>query len=121
MTTEPSLHACLLGLSLLFGVGCRAALQRSGGLFDTSRIPAEIRKDYPVFAANCSKCHDLSRALNAPIHDVEHWNRYVARMARTPGSGISPAESPHILSFLHWYTRDRVARAEQAKVEGDKP
>jgi hypothetical protein len=115
MTTEPSLGVCLAGLTLLAAIGCRTSLPHSGGgLIDEARIPMEIRADYAIFAVNCSKCHGLARALNAPIRDVDHWNRYVARMARTPGSGISPRESPRILRFLHWYTEEQVAqRGEQ--------
>jgi mono/diheme cytochrome c family protein len=70
-------------------------------------LPQERRSDYRVFATNCSKCHGLERALNAHVTSNQHWDLYVARMARTPGSGISPREAPAILSFLHYYTEQK--------------
>jgi hypothetical protein len=82
---------------------------------DGERVPSELAGDFECFAVHCSKCHSLSRPLNAPITSVEHWDRYVARMARTPGSGISHKDAPSILRFLHWHTEERVARNEARK------
>jgi hypothetical protein len=80
-------------------------------------IPADMEADYQVFATNCSKCHALARALNAPVTDVKHWDLYVARMMRTAGSSISPQEAPHILRFLYWYTRERTAEGARSASE----
>lgn len=77
---------------------------------DTSKIPSQLRADYASFADNCSKCHNLSRALNAPVTDTRHWDLYVARMMRTAGSSISAAEAPGILRFLYWYTESGQGR-----------
>jgi hypothetical protein len=80
-------------------------------------IPADVQSDYEVFATNCSKCHALARALNAPVTDVKHWDLYVARMMRTAGSAISPEEAPHILRFLYWYTREHAAEGARSRAE----
>ncbi|MFT3925849.1 MAG: hypothetical protein QM778_25120 [Myxococcales bacterium] len=117
MTIEP-LAPLLLGLCLSC-VGCTTPAQQASVYLEQTKIPPELKLDFECFAVNCSKCHQLARALNAPITRVEHWNRYVARMARTPGSGISPAEAPSILRFLHWHTQERV-RAEQAENEREQ-
>src|SRR5690348_9211269 len=102
MTTDVSLYALLL---TLFGLtGCRVGTHYRGGRVNESLLPAEIRGDYQIFVANCGKCHDLTRALNARIDEPTHWDFYVARMARTAGSSISPQETPHILRFLYWHT-----------------
>jgi hypothetical protein len=92
---------------VLLSSGCPSPASQGTLYMDTSKIPAELREDYASFATNCSKCHSLSRALNAPVRDPSHWDLYVARMMRTAGSAISPNEKPHILRFLHWYTLSR--------------
>lgn len=70
-----------------------------------------MRSDYESFATNCSKCHDLERALAAPVTDNRHWDIYVAKMMRTAGSAINAREAPHILRFLYWYTDRKTGRA----------
>lgn len=96
----------LLVLGMVFGSACGGAkVSESTVYIDVQKIPMELRDEYSSFATNCSKCHSLSRALNAPVKDPNHWDLYVARMMRTAGSAISPKEQPVILRFLHWYTR----------------
>ena len=105
MTTESSLSVLLLALvALAVAAGCASPATQGTVYMDTSRVPAALRADYESFAVNCSKCHQLSRALNAPVTNVDHWDLYVAKMMRTAGSAISPEEKPKILRFLHWYT-----------------
>src|SRR5262245_16819181 len=72
---------------------------------DVRSLPPELRGDYAVFAQKCSKCHSLSRPLASGIDDDEYWRRYVERMRRQPASGISPADEPPILRFLHYYSQ----------------
>jgi hypothetical protein len=114
VTTDP-LALLLAGIVLLY-TGCTTSAQHASVYIEDVQVPAELKRDFECFAVNCSKCHQLARALNAPITSREHWNRYVARMARTPGSGISPAEAPSILRFLHWHTEQQLASgAQEAK------
>jgi len=61
----------------------------------------DLRADYQVFAVRCSKCHSLARPLNSGITDDNHWDQYVARMRRQPGSGINQVNAVTILRFLH--------------------
>jgi len=75
-------------------------------------VPADMRSDYDSFAVNCSKCHDLDRALAAPVTDHRHWDIYVAKMMRTAGSAIHADEAPHILRFLYWYTDRKTGKVE---------
>lgn len=92
--------ACCLGL-LAVACGGTAAEMRAGS-FDTQELPAELRQPYAIFEVRCSKCHTLDRPLNAHIVDKAHWDRYVARMRRMPGSGISPRDANEILKFLYY-------------------
>ena len=108
VTSNPASLLHLLCLSVLLALlglsACRVGTYYRGGRVDESKLPAEIRGDYAIFATNCSKCHDLTRPLGARIDEPKHWDFYVARMARTAGSSISPQETPHILRFLYWHT-----------------
>jgi hypothetical protein len=86
---------------------------RSEGL-DAASLPPEVRPDYELFAERCSKCHSLARPLESGITDDVFWKKYVERMRRQPGSGISPADEERILRFLHYYSlekKDRQGRA----------
>lgn len=80
---------------------------------DIGEVPDDMMSDYRSFASNCSKCHDLDRALTAPVTDNRHWDIYVAKMMRTAGSAINANEAPHILRFLYWYTDRKTARARE--------
>jgi hypothetical protein len=78
---------------------------------------ADVREDYRVFAARCSKCHSLARPLNSGIDDDEHWRMYVERMRRQPGSGITLEDTVPILRFLHQYSLEE--RRKKAERRGD--
>ncbi len=90
-----------------------SACQRGEGL-DPSKMPESVRADYELFANRCSKCHSLARPLTSNITDDEQWVRYVNRMRRQPGSGISRTDQEGILRFLKYYAADlRRAQAEK--------
>jgi hypothetical protein len=78
---------------------------------------ADTHDDYRVFAARCSKCHSLARPLNSGIDDDEHWKKYVARMRRQPGSGISAEDTVAILRFLHLYSIEERRRKAGGSVD----
>jgi hypothetical protein len=73
-------------------------------------LPENIRGDYAVFAARCSKCHALARPLSAGITDDEQWELYVNRMRRQPGSGISMDDQGAVLRFLRHYAGELRAK-----------
>jgi hypothetical protein len=109
----------LLAALLLTIVACAGSQQvpRPDLHPDVGEVPADMKSDYESFAVNCSKCHDLERALAAPVTDTRHWDMYVAKMMRTAGSAINPSEAPHILRFLYWYTetKNKAATGGSAK------
>lgn len=77
----------------------------AGAGLDIRTLPEPIHAPYRRFASRCSRCHSLSRALDAPITDIGHWERYLARMRRVPNSGINRADSVLIMTFLTYYTQ----------------
>lgn len=101
------------GIAILTSAACGAAQTTASKVelpAEVGALPPDLEDDYRVFATNCSKCHGLERPFSAPVTDHGHWERYVGRMMRTPGSGISAQEAPSILAFLFWYTDKKNAR-----------
>lgn len=118
MTTEPARRA-RLGLLAVAGLlltlfACRTgAPARRGGLpeAEVMALPPAVQTSYRLFAVKCSRCHTLSRPLNASIYEHKHWESYVARMRRHAGSGISPADAEQILVFLRHYADQQAVEA----------
>ena len=89
--------------ALALAMACSSA--RTEGL-DPSKVPDDLKADYERFANKCSKCHSLARPFAAGPLDDDHWENYVNRMRRQPGSGISFDDQAHILRFLKWYSAE---------------
>jgi len=97
-------------------VGLFACGARHVDALDPATLPENIRGDYAVFAARCSRCHALARPLNAGITDDEQWYLYVNRMRRQPGSGISMDDQAAVLRFLRHYAGElRAKKKGEAK------
>jgi len=67
---------------------------------DVSKYPAEIQAAYKDFENQCTKCHDLTRPLNAPYATREEWQRYVKRMMSKPGCEMTMEKAKRIHKFL---------------------
>jgi hypothetical protein len=67
---------------------------------DVSKYPDGIKENYEVFSTKCSQCHKLSRPINSDYAIPEEWSRYIKRMMRKPGSGISTGDGKKIFDFL---------------------
>ncbi len=93
-----TLAACVTGRSTL-----------RGGLPEerVAKYPPDVQEAYRLFAARCSRCHTLSRPLNAQITEFDHWVAYVDRMRHHAGSGISKSDGEKILVFLKHYMEER--------------
>jgi hypothetical protein len=103
-------------LTVAVGLAVWACGPRTEGL-DRSSLPDNVRADYDLFARKCSKCHSLARPLNSGITDDDQWVRYVSRMRRQPGSGITPEDEQVILRFLRYYA----AEQRRLKAEHNAP
>lgn len=102
---QETFQAMLLGLGC---IGLALVAQESNVVLpqdkgpdkiDVSAYPAEIQKDYKLFASKCSKCHTIARPINTMMSRDE-WERYVKRMMHKPNSGISDAQGKDIFAFL---------------------
>jgi len=79
------------------------AQEATGGArvdFPYHTYPAEIRPHCEIVVKRCSKCHTLDRVLVARVEGREHWNLYVKRMRRMPGSGISSGDADAAVNCL---------------------
>lgn len=82
------------------GPGAQEATRGARADFPYHTYPAEIRADCEIVVERCSKCHALDRVLVARIDSREHWDLYVQRMRRMPGSGISSADADAAVNCL---------------------
>ena len=97
---------------------------------DVSKYPDGIKENYEVFSTKCSQCHKLSRPINSDYAIPEEWSRYIKRMMRKPGSGISTGDGRKIFDFLAYDSSVRKkkmldeklakATAEEKKAAEDK-
>ncbi len=113
MTTKVALFfACLVALAATLACTTGRSSRR-GGLEETEvqALPPKVQDAYSVFAIKCSRCHTLSRPLNAAIYEYGHWENYVARMRHHAGSGISPNDAQTVLVFLRYYADQQAVQA----------
>ena len=99
-----------------------AAYDKGPATIDVSKYPTEMQARYKVFADKCAKCHTLARAINCEFALDEEWERYVKRMMRKPGSGITSADGKQIFEFVAHDAKVRKKALYERKLkEGAKP
>lgn len=84
-----------------------AAMDKGPATIDVSKYPAEQQANYRVFADKCAKCHTLARPINSSYALPDEWERYIKRMMRKPGSGISSGDGKKIFEFLKYDSQTR--------------
>jgi cytochrome c5 len=103
-------------VALASGLGARAqetldpriaAYDKGPATIDVSKYPADMQARYKVFTARCSKCHTIARPINCDFVLEAEWERYVKRMMRKPGSGISSSDGQKIYEFLAFDSKTR--------------
>ena len=108
----------VIGVVLLVGLAMFFALQTARtapkvypadkGLnyIDVSNYPAKMQELYELFTKKCSRCHTVARPINSTFTPAE-WQKYVQKMRRKPGSGLSPKTAEQITEFLIYDTQHR--------------
>jgi hypothetical protein len=120
--------ATAAALAVIFegGLGMRAqetldprieAYDKGPATIDVSKYPADMQKRYKLFAARCSKCHTIARAINCEFALEDEWERYVKRMMRKPGSGISANDGKEIFEFLAFDSKTRKKALYEKKLK----
>jgi mono/diheme cytochrome c family protein len=64
-----------------------------------SSYSTEMQEYYKIFERKCSRCHTLARPINSEFVG-EAWRKYVYKMMRKPGSGLTPKTAVPIIEFL---------------------
>lgn len=72
---------------------------RGPNFIDVSTYPPEMQQNYKLFEQKCSRCHTLARPINSEFTG-ETWRKYVYKMMRKPGSGLTPKTAEPIIEFL---------------------
>lgn len=99
-----------------------AAYDKGPATIDVSKYPGDMQARYKTFAAKCSKCHTLARAINSDFALEDEWERYVKRMMRKPGSDISSAQGKEIFEFVAYDSKTRKKALYERKLkEAPKP
>ena len=73
---------------------------------DVSNYPQEMQTLYNVFTRRCSKCHTVARPINSDF-TPEEWKKYVQKMMRKAGSGLTPKTADQITKFLIYDSQHR--------------
>ena len=66
---------------------------------DVTAYSPEMQETYELFTRKCSRCHTVARPINSTF-TAEEWRKYVYRMMRKPGSGLTPKTAEEIIKFL---------------------
>lgn len=108
----------VLGVILLVGLGMFYALRapltgpraypadKGLNFIDVTEYPEEMQTLYHLFTRKCSKCHTVARPINSNFKP-EEWRKYVKKMMRKPGSGLTPKTAEQIIKFLTYDAHHR--------------
>ena len=94
-----------------------AAYDKGPAKIDVSKYPADMQSGYKLFVTRCAKCHTAARAINCDFALDDEWERYVKRMMRKPGSGISPADGKKIFEFVAYDSKIRKKALYERKLK----
>lgn len=94
-----------------------AAYDKGPATIDVSKYPSDMQARYKTFAGRCAKCHTLARAINSDFVLNDEWERYVKRMMRKPGSGISSDDAKEIYAFLAFDSKTRKKALYEKKLK----
>lgn len=95
--------------------------EKGPATIDVSKYPQGIKDNYDIFSQKCTQCHKLSRPVNCDYAMPDEWSRYVKRMMRKPGSGISTSEAKSIYEFLVYDSSVRKKAMLDEKLAAAKP
>ena len=83
------------------------AWDRGTDKIDVSKYPADVKKNYKVFAEICAQCHPLARAVNCDFALEDDWERYIKRMMRRGRSLVTPEQAEAAYEFAIYHSKIR--------------
>ena len=108
----------VLGVILLVGIGMIFALRvpqatpktypadKGPNFIDVTAYSPKMQGSYELFTRKCSRCHTIARPINSTFN-AEEWRKYVYKMMRKPGSGLTPKTTEKIIKFLIYDSEHR--------------
>ena len=108
----------VLGVIILVGIGMIYALRaprtapktypadKGPNFIDVTAYSVKMQEAYELFTNTCSRCHTVARPINATFAP-EEWRKYVYKMMRKPGSGLTPKTAEKIIEFLIYDAQHR--------------
>ena len=115
--------ATVLGIILLVGIGMIYALRapravpktyladKGPNFIDVTTYPPKMQEAYEIFTRKCSRCHTVARPINSTF-TPEEWRKYVYKMMRKPGSGLTPKTTEKIIQFLIYDSEHREKKTQ---------
>ena len=115
---QPIVWITVLGVILLVGIGMIFALRapqatpktypadKGPNFIDVTTYSPKMQESYELFARKCSRCHTVARPINSDFAPDE-WRKYVHKMMRKPGSGLTPKTAEEIIKFLIYDSEHR--------------
>ncbi len=115
---QPIVWITVLGVILLVGIGMIFALRapqatpktypadKGPNFIDVTTYSPKMQESYELFARKCSRCHTVARPINSDFAPDE-WQKYVHKMMRKPGSGLTPKTAEEIIKFLIYDSEHR--------------
>ena len=113
----------VLGVIILVGIGMIYALRapravpktypadKGPNFIDVTAYPVKMQEAYKLFTNKCSRCHTVARPINSTF-TPEEWRKYVYKMMRKPGSGLTPKTTEKIIEFLIYDAKHREKKTE---------
>ena len=78
---------------------------------DVTTYPPKMQEAYELFTRKCSRCHTVARPINSTFAAAE-WRKYVYKMMRKPGSGLTPKTAEEIIKFLVYDSEHREKKTQ---------
>ena len=113
----------ILGVIILVGIGMIYALRvprtvpktypadKGPNFIDVTAYSVKMQGAYELFTNKCSRCHTVARPINSTF-TPEEWRKYVYKMMRKPGSGLTPRTAEEIIRFLIYDAQHRERKTE---------
>lgn len=113
----------MLGVLLLVGIGMIYALRvrqttpktypadQGPNFINVSTYSPKMQEAYELFTRKCSRCHTVARPINSTFAAAE-WRKYVYKMMRKPGSGLTPKTAEEIIKFLIYDSEHREKKTQ---------
>lgn len=90
----------ITSLALCVLMGCGIGNQPNPLTVDMESPPERVLDGCERAQRKCTVCHTVERILHSKIPSPSSWRKYVRRMRRMPGGGISAEDETRIVDCL---------------------